>query len=99
MTPDTVLEIAVCTVADPAQARLARDRVMSAIRNYPGFISWRALSAHDKPGMIADLLEWESYETARAARKKVQSDPDFASYMATITSVSLMQHFETARVI
>lgn len=90
---ERVLEIAVCTVADPAEAHRARIRMMSAIRTFPGFVSWRQLSAHDKPGLIADLLEWENHAAAKAASERLRGNPDFACYMAAITSVALMQHF------
>ncbi len=95
MTSSTVLEIAICTVADKPAAQDARRAAMAAVKTYPGFVSWRALNSPDQRDLIADLVEWANKESADAAAAKVQSDPAFAPYMAAITGVTLMQHFET----
>ncbi|QLF68304.1 hypothetical protein FE840_001330 [Peteryoungia desertarenae] len=95
MTTDTVLEIAVCTVADKPAAEQARRAAMDAVKTYPGFVSWRALTSVEQGDMIADLVEWTDKDSADAAATKVQADPAFAPYMAAITGVTLMQHFET----
>ncbi|MFN3634457.1 MAG: hypothetical protein ACK4UZ_01845 [Rhizobium rhizophilum] len=99
MTKKTVLEIALCTVADKPAAEEARRAAMVAVRHYPGFVSWRALSSMDQRDMIADLVEWADKASADAAATKVQADPAFAPYMAAITGVTLMQHFETREAI
>lgn len=99
MTKNTVLEIAVCTVADKPQAEAARLAAMQAVRHYPGFVSWRALTALEQGDMIADLVEWRDKAAADAAAEKVGRDPAFAPYMAAISAVSLMQHFETRQAI
>ena len=49
--------------------------------------------------MIADLVEWADKASADAAAMKVQADPAFAPYMAAISGVTLMQHFDTQRTI
>lgn len=95
MTSSTVLEIAIFTVADKPAVQEARDAAMAAVKAYPGFVSWRALNSLDQRDLIADLVEWANKESADAAAAKVQSDPAFAPYMAAITGVTLMQHFET----
>jgi hypothetical protein len=95
MTSSTVLELAICTVADKPAAEDARRAAMAAVRTYPGFVSWRALNSLDQRDMIADLVEWVDKESAEAAAAKVQADPAFAPYMAAITGVTIMQHFET----
>lgn len=99
MSKNTVLEIALCTVADKPAAEEARRAAMAAVRLYPGFVSWRALSSMDQRDMIADLVEWADQASADAAATKVQADPAFAPYMAAITGVTLMQHFETREAI
>ncbi|MGX5664868.1 hypothetical protein G6N76_02345 [Rhizobium daejeonense] len=96
MTDTTIFEIAVCTIADEPEAEKARKAAMKAVRHYPGFISWQALTANDRPEQIADIVEWASREAADAAAEKVRTDPAFAPYMAAIVSVSLMQHFHTS---
>jgi uncharacterized protein YbaA (DUF1428 family) len=95
MTSSTILEIAICTVADKPAAQGARRAAMAAVRTYTGFVSWRALNSLDQRDLIADLVEWTNKESADAAAAKVQADPAFAPYMAAITGVTLMQHFET----
>lgn len=95
MTTNTILEIAVCTVADRSVADQARRAAMAAVNTYPGFVSWRALNSLDQRDMIVDLVEWADKDSADAAAAKVQADPAFAPYMAAITGVTLMQHFET----
>ena len=95
MTTNTILEIAVCTVADRPAAAEARRAAMTVVNTYPGFVSWRALNSLDQRDMIVDLVEWADKESADAAAAKVQADPAFAPYMAAITGVTLMQHFET----
>lgn len=95
MTANTVLELAVCTVTDKPAAEAARRTAMDSVRHYPGFISWRALTAMEQGDMIADLVEWADKESADAAAMKVQADPAFAPYMAAISGVTLMQHFDT----
>jgi len=99
MTTNTILEIAVCTVIDRSAAEQARRAAIAAVNTYPGFISWRALSSLDQRDMIVDLVEWADKESADAAAAKVQDDPAFAPYMAAITGVTLMQHFETQKMI
>ncbi len=95
MTTSTILELAVCTVANKPAAEQARRAAMDAVKTYPGFVSWRALTSVEQGDMIADLVEWTDKVSADAAAAKVQSDPAFAPYMAEITGVTLMQHFET----
>jgi uncharacterized protein YbaA (DUF1428 family) len=95
MTNTTVLEIAVCTIADRPAAEEARRAAMAAVKAYPGFVSWRALNSMDQRDLIADLVEWADKESADAAAMKVQADPAFAPYMAAISGVTLMQHFNT----
>jgi hypothetical protein len=99
MSKNTVLEIAICTVADKPQAEAARLAAMQAVRHYPGFVSWRALSALEQGDMIADLVEWQDKASADAAAERVGRDPAFAPYMAAISAVSLMRHFETEQAI
>ncbi|WP_457584077.1 hypothetical protein [Ensifer canadensis] len=93
MTTKSILELAVCIVADKPAAAAARHRAMQAVSNYPGFISWRAVGSCEKPDMLADLVEWETLDDARSAGERVRRDPDFAPYMAAISAVMLMQHF------
>ncbi len=95
MNRTTVLEMVICTVADRPGAEKARRAAMTAVKTYPGFVGWRAINALEQSDMIADLVEWEDKASADAAAAKVQADPAFAPYMATITGVTLMQHFET----
>jgi len=95
MTPGTILELAVCTVTDRPAAEIARRAAMAAVKAYPGFVSWRALTALEQGDMIADLVEWIDKASADAAAARVQADPAFAPYMAAISGVTLMQHFDT----
>lgn len=95
MTTQHVLELAVCTVTDRQAALAARRQAMHAVSRYPGFVSWRAVTACETADMLADLVEWETLGAAQAAGKRVMTDPEFAPYMATISSVQLMQHFVT----
>ncbi|PYB73288.1 hypothetical protein [Rhizobium wuzhouense] len=95
MTENTILELAICTVANKPAAAEARRAAMQAVRHYKGFVRWRALNALEQGDMIADLVEWTDKASADAAAMKVQTDPAFAPYMAAITGVTLMQHFET----
>lgn len=97
MTRKHVLELAVCTVSDKEAALAARGKAMQAVSRYPGFVSWRAVTACETADMLADLVEWETLEAARDAGKRVMTDPDFTPYMAAIGSVQLMQHFLTER--
>ncbi len=99
MTTKTILELAICTVADKPAAENARRAAMDAVKTYPGFVSWRALTSVEQGDMIADLVEWADRDSADAAAAKVQADPAFAPYMAAITGVTLMQHFETQGII
>jgi len=99
MTTNTILELAICTVADKPAAEDARRAAMDAVKTYPGFVSWRALTSVEQGDMIADLVEWADKDSADAAAAKVQADPAFAPYMAAITGVTLMQHFETQGII
>lgn len=92
-----ILELAVCTVTDKEAALAARGKAMQAVSRYPGFVSWRAVTACETADMLADLVEWETLEAAQAAGKRVMTDPHFAPYMAAIASVQLMQHFLTER--
>ncbi|MBO3761202.1 hypothetical protein [Ciceribacter sp. L1K22] len=94
-----ILEIAICAVADKATAEHARLTAMESVRHYPGFISWRATSAHGNEDMVADIVEWENIDAARAAAEKVQTDPAFIPYMKQITTVAVMQHFDTKNIV
>ncbi|WP_139109891.1 hypothetical protein [Ensifer sp. LC163] len=93
MTAKSILELAVCIVADRPAAAAARQQAMQAVSHYPGFISWRAVGSCENPGMLADLVEWETLDDAKSAGERVRRDPDFAPYMAAISAVMLMQHF------
>ncbi|MCA1404846.1 hypothetical protein I6F26_09395 [Ensifer sp. IC3342] len=95
MTSPNILELAVCAVTDKDAALVARKRAMQAVSSYPGFVSWRALTACETADMIADLVAWETLEAAQAAGKRVLTDPEFTPYLAAIGSVKLMQHFVT----
>ncbi|NKN35769.1 hypothetical protein HFC70_05305 [Agrobacterium sp. a22-2] len=95
MIRTTILELAICTLKDRAEAAAARHAAMQAVRHYPGFVSWRALDSVEQDDLIADLVEWQDKAAADAAAQRVRADPTFAPYMAAITSVSLMQHFST----
>jgi hypothetical protein len=99
MTNTSVLELAVCTIADKPAAEEARRAAMAAVKTYPGFVSWRALNSMDERNLIADLVEWADKASADAAATKVQTDPAFAPYMAAISGVTLMQHFTTQEAI
>lgn len=93
MTTNSIIELAVCIVADKPAAAAARHRAMQAVSRYPGFVSWRAVDSCETAGMVADLVEWETLEAAKYAGERVRVDPEFAPYMAAITTVMLMQHF------
>lgn len=95
MTTRHVLELAICTVTDKEAALAARRQAMQAVSRYPGFVAWRAVTAFETSDMFADLVEWETLDAAHAASKRVMTDPEFAPYMATISSVQLMKHFRT----
>jgi hypothetical protein len=95
MSMNNVLELAICTVADKPAAEKARRAAMAAVKTYPGFVSWRALTALEQGDLIADLVEWTDKESADAAAMKVQVDPAFAPYMAAISGVTVMEHFAT----
>ncbi|MGO4622666.1 hypothetical protein AB4Z34_08955 [Ensifer sp. 2YAB10] len=93
MTTNSILELAVCIVADKPAAAEARNRAMQAVSRYPGFVSWRAAGSCETQGMVADLVEWETLDAAKSAGERVRVDPEFAPYMAAISTVMLMQHF------
>ncbi|MBB4188343.1 hypothetical protein GGE07_005019 [Sinorhizobium terangae] len=97
MTAQHVLELAVCTVRDKKAALVARNRAMQAVSRYPGFVSWRAVTACEMTDLLADLVEWETLDAAEAAGERVLNDPEFTPYMAAVTRVRLMQHFVTER--
>ncbi|MCZ4091900.1 hypothetical protein [Sinorhizobium psoraleae] len=97
MTAQRVLELALCTVRDKKAALVARSRAMQAVSRYPGFVSWRAVTACEMNDLLADLVEWETLDAAEAAGERVLNDPEFTPYMAAITRVRLMQHFVTER--
>lgn len=95
MTTQHVLELAVCTVKDMEAAIAARKQAMSAVSCYPGFVSWRAATACETADVLADLVEWETLDVAQAAGRRVMTDPEFAPYLAAISSVQLCNHFRT----
>lgn len=99
MIEHTVTEIAICTVTDRKAAETARRAAMDAVRHYPGFVRWQALTALDQDDMIADIVEWQDKAAADAAAAKVRRDPAFAPYMAAIGAVTLMRHFKTREAI
>lgn len=99
MSDANVLEIAICTVTNKPAAEAARQAAMESVRHYPGFISWRALTSHGDGNMVADLVEWENIEAARAAAQKVHADPAFQPYMKEIVTVAVIEHFDTKAVI
>lgn len=99
MTEHTVTEIAICTVSDREAAETARRAAMDAMRHYPGFVRWQALTALDQDDMIADIVEWQDKAAADAAADKVRRDPAFAPYMAAISAVTVMRHFKAQETI
>lgn len=90
---DTVYEIAICKLIPGSEASAGREKAMTAVRTYPGFVRWKAMDCVEDPLLIADLVEWESLAHASAAGENVMKDPAFADYMGAIAEVVLMRHF------
>ena len=99
MNTQSITEIAICTVRDREAAEAARRAAMDAVRHYPGFVRWQALTALDQDDMIADIVEWRDKAAADAAADKVRRDPAFAPYMAAISAVTIMRHFKAQETI
>ena len=90
---DSVYEIVVYQVTDRNRAIDARRKAMEATKTYPGFRAYRPLNGLEPETLMADLIEWDDYESAKAAGEKVKSDPAFSDIFAQISEFKLFAHF------
>ena len=88
-----ILELVIYKVKNPQTAAAIRDRMRPHVAGYPGFLDWKAVSSPDDAALFADIVTWESIETARAAGQKVMTDPACAPFMAEIGEIFSMGHF------
>lgn len=88
-------EIVSYTVGNDTSADLARDKARQLLAAFPGFIAWVAFSGTDDPANRADLVVWQNTADAQMAAQAVGTDPAFADFRASITSVTSMAHYST----
>ena len=89
----TCLEVAVCTVKAPDTFRELQQQTHKTICTFPGFICGIALRGLDNQYASADLILWESEDTAKAAAQAIQNDKRFADFMHNIESVRHFAHY------
>lgn len=89
----TCYEIVTYKVENPQVADAARATAQQLLQHFPGFIGWMALSGGDNSAERADVVSWRSAQEAQAAAKAVGSQPEFASFRASVNALHSMGHF------
>lgn len=95
----SVYEIVIYQVTDRESAITARRKAMEATKTYPGFRAYRPLNGLEPETLMADLIEWDDHESAKAAGEKVKSDPAFADIFAQISDFKLYAHFTSGELL
>ena len=96
---EIIYEIIVYEVTDRETAIAARRSAMESAKTYPGFRAYRALSGIEPDTMMADLIEWNDHDSAKAAGEKVKSDPEFAEIFSAVSDVKLIAHFTSDKLL
>lgn len=96
---NSVYEIVVYKVTDRNKAVTARREAMESVKSYPGFRAYRALNGIEPKTLMADLIEWDNHDSAKAAGEKVKSDPAFGEIFATVSDVKLIAHFTSDKLL
>lgn len=89
----TCYEIVTYKVENPQAADAARATAQQLLQHFPGFIDWMALSGCDNSAERTDVVTWRSVEEAQAAAKAVGSQPEFASFRASVNTLHSMGHY------
>lgn len=90
---ETTYEVVIYEVTDRKAAVAARRTAMETAKTFPGFRSYRALTAIEPETLLADLIEWKDHASAKAAGERVKSDPAFSGFFGTISDVKVFAHF------
>ncbi|WP_282606901.1 antibiotic biosynthesis monooxygenase [Pelagibius sp. Alg239-R121] len=96
---NTIYEIIVYEVTDRETAIAARRKSMESAKTYPGFRAYRALSGIEPETMMADLIEWDDHDSAKAAGERVKTDPEFVEIFSAVSDVKLLAHFTSDKLL
>jgi hypothetical protein len=92
--PVPVLEVAAYTVHDPATFATTQHHMHTAIATFSGHRAGLRLRGMNA-GWYADLVAWESLESAQRASDAIREDSRFADMMAGIANLTLYAHYQT----
>jgi hypothetical protein len=89
-----VTEIAAVSIKKEAIEGLEgiRGKVKTWMETQDGFISWSQHQSVEEPGLIIDILEWDSIENAQAASEAMMNSPAGQEYSAIMEEVKLFTH-------
>lgn len=88
------LEVAVCTVSNPAGFDALQAQAHRDLASLPGYAHSVALRGHADAASRCDLVVWETLAAAKAASETIQRDARFAPFMAAIERVRHFAHYE-----
>jgi hypothetical protein len=90
--PAHVLEVAVFEVGAPASFAPIQRRAHESLATLRGYGEGLRLRGKTE-GLFADVIAWDSIDSAQSASKLVREDARFAELMASITKVQLYAHY------
>ena len=94
--PNHVLEVVIFTVKNDQVENITdlRKGLYEVIKTLPGWVAFKGYKPIDDSRVFADLVTWDSYDSAQAAAQVVTSDPRFMPYMSAIEDVTFMGHLQ-----
>ena len=95
--PPYILEIAIFTVKNEYVEKMPaiRNGLREVLKDYPGLIEAQTVSPIDDNRVFADIVKWDTLESAVAAAKAFEEgDPRFLPYLEAIEEGKFMGHFK-----
>jgi hypothetical protein len=87
------VELAIYTTDSPENAQRQRDKAIDEISGYPGFSGWLPLQHQNNPHALADIVLWDSVQSAESAGKAVGNSEAFSGFRQTVKEVTGAGYF------
>ena len=87
------VELAIYTTDSPENAQNHRDKAIDEISGYPGFSGWLPLHHQKNPHTLADIVLWDSVQSAESAGKAVENSEAFSGFRKTVKEVTGAGYF------
>lgn len=90
------LEVAVYAVSSPKASIVLQRQAHSNLATLFGYMDSLALRGLEQPTLVADLVLWDSKQTAKAAAEDIQKDDRFTQFLSNIESIQHFAHYSGA---